>query len=202
MSFKIAVDIDDVVLDYANAFLKFFNEETGLAYKKADITNWYGESSLRVPPGFGRSVPHMFADFPHTEGFYGMRMIPGAQEGLQQLLSEYDVSFITARSSPEAQQHIYDTFHARQLPMDKIYFAQNKGRLASQLKIDVLVDDAQHNLNRVYGESPKTWPVVYTQPWNKSWGGRRVNDWPELVERMPELWNEKNGIIVRPWRSR
>lgn len=184
MNKKIGIDIDDVILDFAGAFLEYFNREVGTNYVRSDLTGFYDNLSITVPAYYGKSMRQMFDEFPLSEEFKDMPFIPGALPAIQYLTENYDVSFITARQITESQDHVYNTWSANELPMDKIYFRRDKGVMVKQLGVDVMIDDADHNLERIINTVPTTRVLLFNQPWNQSAPYERVSGWPELLEEL------------------
>jgi 5'(3')-deoxyribonucleotidase len=59
------------------------------------------------------------------------------------------------------------------------------------MKIDLLVDDAVHNLQAAVVNS-NTIPICVDQPWNQNWNGHRIQN----IEELPQyLENELPKMI-------
>ena len=193
---RIAVDIDDVLLDFVNSFLKFHNKEYGSRMKKEDVYTFDFAKILGVPR---KEVERRFLEFYKTDLFRSIKPIECAVEGII-LLHEKGHELITVSSRPEiirkaTIEQIVEQFPI--LPKD-MYFSNHlyiegngssKAKLCAELGVLLLIEDCFEYAIDV--KKKGTDVILFDQPWNQyekingiyrvgSW--EKKNWWPEAVD--------------------
>lgn len=165
------LDMDEVVVDFTNAWIQRFYNKTGIILNREDWKAWdlkkilpeevfEGFVSTLREPGFFRDLPPMV----------------GAIEGIRELHEYYDIVFLTASS-----QYAYnDKFHWIE---ENLSFVNKPNLILTHRKDlvigEYLVDDAPHNLIH----SPAKTKIVFDAPWNRDLSlFTRVSNWNELTK--------------------
>jgi 5'-nucleotidase len=164
------LDMDEVVVDFTNAWIERFYHKTGISLNREDWKAWDLKNILPEnvfeefvatlrEPGFFRNLPPM----------------KGAIEGIRELNDYYDIVFLTASS-----QYAYnDKFHWIE---ENLSFVKKPNLILTHRKDlvigEYLVDDAPHNLIH----SPAKTKIVFDAPWNRDLKTfTRVYNWEQLI---------------------
>jgi len=94
MKKKIAIDIDDVLLDFVNPFLTFWNHKYGTSFKKGDIFSFDLEKPLSVSK---EEKNKSMEEFYNSSLFVNLPPILGARESLNFLNYNYENDILTSR---------------------------------------------------------------------------------------------------------
>jgi 5'(3')-deoxyribonucleotidase len=187
---RIAVDLDDVVIEFVKPFIEHYNHVYGETYKYEDIHYWnLYETLVQLETSEGmKAFINAFIYHPH---YRKLPAVPGALKGIRQLIDDgHEIYFITSRSS-KAIDETYKWLHANGLPIDKIFFNKDKGWLCKTLNIDIHIDDGIHNLENIGKESPYTALVVYDRPWNQYITPNHIHDrvknWEQFLKLIKEM---------------
>lgn len=178
---RIAVDMDDVLVDTATAQRAWFQAEHGLAWTDAELA---GRTFAELAPAAAcahlERVLHdgrIFADLPE---------MPGARETVEALAERYDVYVATAAMEyPGSFPYKFAWLRAHLPFLDPLHvvFCGDKGILAA----DFLVDDNARHFRRFRGRG-----VLFSAHHNLAVSGcARVSGWADvrrvfLGERPPD----------------
>jgi 5'-nucleotidase len=165
----IAVDMDGVLADVYQQFIKLHFEETGEVLKPENM------SGLPEAEAFPHLLKHV-----NSEGFF--RTAPlneGARETLEQLARVYELFIVSAAtefplSLTEKQAWLNEHFPF--ITWQQMVFCGSK----KIIKADIMIDDHFKNLDHFEGDT-----YLFTQPHNKnSPDGKhqRVNSWGEIKD--------------------
>ena len=163
----ICVDCDDVLLSCNLLACQMLNEEQGLNVSINDITDWNksgNDSDLRLK--YFRDVSF----------FEKQTALPGAREFLRTLINMgCDVILLTAVPAIAAAQRIQKLRHEfPEIPEKNIMIGSRK----DICHVDVLVDDAPHNIF----DSNARFPILFRQPWNAHMSGLlSANNYDDVI---------------------
>lgn len=187
---KIACDIDGVLMDFHNPFLRFVAERYGVEAGHDDFENHSGklwkdneEYDTRL---------QAFYDSEHSRP----ELFEGAQEYLHKLAREgWWMEAITSRPSymrqrtlEELEKHFPKAFKAVDFSVNKD--GRRKLDLCKQRELKVLIED----IPRYAAECSEAGMVVllFDRPWNKQFDEKphnitRVHSWKEIHELLQKI---------------
>lgn len=163
----IAVDMDGVLADVYQQFIKMHLQETGEVLKSENLLG------LTEAEAFPHLLKHV-----NTEGFFRTApLYDGARETLEQLHKSYELFIVSAAtefplSLTEKQAWLHEHFPF--ISWQQMVFCGSK----KIIKADIMIDDHFKNLDHFEGKT-----YLFTQPHNKnSPDGKhqRVNSWGEI----------------------
>ncbi len=164
----IAVDMDGVLADVYQQFIKMHFEESGEILKTENL--W----GLTEAEAFPHLLKHV-----NTEGFFrSAPVLEGAKEALGQLYKSYDLYIVSGAtefplSLTEKQAWLNEHFPF--IPWQQMVFCGSK----KIIKADIMIDDHFKNLDHFEGKT-----YLFTQPHNKNAPDgkhQRVNSWEDIM---------------------
>ena len=191
MQRRIAVDLDEVIVDFIPAFLKFFNDRYGRNISFADITSYNLWES-----GIGETKEEAIKyvlEFCSTDSFTYVPLVRGSKEAINQLAGKYQVNVVTSRT--EGLREKTDEFLRRHFPNTPLVVNyasdfyggnnQTKAQICKALGVDVVIED---NLSYAF-DCSKSGLIVYllNKPWNQGIlpeNIKRVESWQEIVREL------------------
>ncbi len=180
----IGFDIDGVVADTTEAFLRVLDTKYGISgISAADIVEFDVCQCLDIDPEL---VEGAFAVLLANPLAAEMRPLPGAVSVLQCLGRQAPLTFITARPRrrPIADwlSHILGRETFQSCNLIAMGDHDDKARHIRQAGLDYFVDDRYETCVELETQEDIT-PLVFTQPWNKGRHHlRRVSSWLEIAE--------------------
>ncbi|MDD5084283.1 MAG: hypothetical protein PHT88_05155 [Candidatus Moranbacteria bacterium] len=191
---KIGIDLDDVLCDYATAFVKYHNDTYSTTLTKADIwsynfwdvLNISREEAVKRVYAFGRSSKMMDID-----------PVPGAKRAVDSLLARnHELSLITARDADFSD--ITHHWLARHFPgvFSDIHFVnhystttapRSKGDVCREIGASMMIDDSFDNAISCHGVCGSG-VLLFDAPWNANKelpvGVHRVFSWYDVLEKL------------------
>lgn len=187
---KIAVDLDGVVMEFAETFLEFRNERYNSNYKKEDIFTYDFWNVFGVSRE--QSIKDVL-DFYNSPKFEGIAPIPNSQETMSLLSEKYFIAALTARPDFTRDKtlnwlekyfpNIFSEFHFTNFAGNGKM--KNKSDFCIQYGYETLIDDYHQHVNECAAKGIQTF--LLTQPWN--WETLhpkvvRVRNWNEIQQRL------------------
>lgn len=176
---KIALDVDDTLSEFVRCILEINNHKVfnnDLPYKKhlefEDITD-----ELEVIMGKNVFQDAFYHEMKNREAIKHLKLIPGAQEFVENLKKYYEVIFVTAPSfqyknwCDERVYWLRENFNAKDR---EIFFVHNK----SAINADVLIDDRPKYLEE--WEKTKRPCIRMVKPWNMKSAGFPANSYNDV----------------------
>lgn len=169
---RIGVDIDDVLLELAQGFIAFHNEEYGTQLVFEQFISYY------LPKVIGGTFEEAFAKlerFYQTPCFHNLKPVPGSLDGVMRLQKKAALSIITSRP-PELFEVTHTQlrkYHPGQFPM--VHFARNpyigthsptKKELCTRLGITQLIEDSLEQAKECAAAGINIY--LFDKPWNQS----------------------------------
>mgnify|MGYP006286362713 CR=1 FL=1 len=192
---RIGVDLDEVLADYLNAVLKYYN------FTKGTDLKWEDFFSYDFWKVWGGTVEEMIDElyaFYQSSYFKSMGLVKGAKEGIAELRKDNELFIITSRQddiSEVTRNWVEENFPG---VFAGVYFVNNYSRtgqrrtkveVCDQLKIEVLLEDQTKYALECVSDNRKV--VLFDYPWNQELDQRegiyRVADWPEAIEVINSL---------------
>ena len=191
---KIGIDLDEVIVDFMDALLKFYYEKTGRLHKKEEFleNKWWPvwgitrEEAIKITDEFHET--HILAE---------VKPIKNAVKHIQELLTKEDELFvITARPSrfqkkaEEWINHHLETNKIKVFPAGDFYKGQaaNKAEICNEQGIKIMLEDSGDTALECADSGIKV--LLFDQPWNKDIHHEnivRVNGWEEAGEEINKL---------------
>lgn len=170
---RIAIDMDDTVVDTSAALIAAYNAMFGAAVTKADLAGRYLPEILEGE--HRRWVEQVFAN----EGFFrDLPVMPGSQKVIHALMKRYEVFITTAAMEvPSSFAAKFDWLrrHFPFIPPSHFVFCGDKSVLA----VDFLIDDQPRHFERFRGQG-----ILFSAPHNlPETRYERVHSWSD-VERL------------------
>ncbi len=177
-----ALDIDDVLVSCTEYAIELANEKYKFDPPLSiyEVTGW-GKRGDRS------DVIHEFFNDP--EFYRTQPLLKGAKEFVKKLSQMTEV-FVSTAIPPEFMgiraQRIREDFP--EIPADHIYMGSRKDKI----HVDILFDDAMHNVLR----SEAKYPILMRRPWNQDATGMlAVNTYDEFLRVVEEI---ADSYSVRP----
>ncbi len=177
-----ALDIDDVLMECTEYAIRLANEKYKFdpPISMYEVTGW-GKQGTRS------DVIHEF--FSDPEFYRTQPVIKGAKEFVKKLSQMTEV-FVSTAIPPEFMgiraKRIMEEFP--EIPADHIYMGSRKDKI----HVDILFDDAMHNVLR----SEAKYPILCRRPWNQhATGMLAVNTYDEFLRVVEEI---ADSYSVRP----
>jgi len=178
---QLGFDIDGVVADTSEAFIRLAAEDYALEIHPEELTDFLVEECLTCSP---KIIAEIFDRLLNTPLEINLKPIPHAISVLRELASKAHLTFITARPVQEPitawlETHLGEAAFSRA----RIVATGDHDTKAPHIRrfgLSHFVDDRHLTCNRLADE-PDITPIVYSQPWNR---GRHnlnsVESWPEI----------------------
>jgi 5'-nucleotidase len=172
---RILLDMDGVLCDLIGKWFAIYNKEHHDHIDLSQMSEW--EPHLYAKKG--KAIYHYLSQ----PGFFrDLSPIPGAIEGVKQLLNEgFDVVIVTAAKTGQRDKMQWVKEHLPFLDTRNVIFAHRK----ELVRGDVLFDDAPHNL---VAFAPYGIAVAMAYPYNQTYPGHRVRSWDEFLTLAHQLF--------------
>ena len=169
---KIGIDIDDVLLELTQAFIKYHNETYGTQLTFKEFTSYY------LPKVIGGTFNEAVAKLDNvnqTHYSFNLKPVPEAREAITRLQEKARLSVITSRSTKLfsiTRQQVQNHFPGSLA--DSIYFARNpylsssgltKKDLCLKLEISTLFEDSLEHARECAAAGIQVYLIDY--PWNQ-----------------------------------
>ncbi|MDB5254203.1 MAG: uncharacterized protein JWL80_269 [Parcubacteria group bacterium] len=186
----IGVDLDDVLLNFNDAFIEFHNLKYGSSYNRSDLTTFHymkNQWGIDIQESLKR-----LDDFYRSEHHIKSLPVDGSVDAMTELLKNNVIHIVTA--SPEEFKenilawlnvHFGDKFKNIHFIRKTIFDgkAKNKRDICKELNIEVFIDDAIHNAEDIIsGNIPV---ILLDTPWNQGYEGSlitRAYSWADVTE--------------------
>ena len=196
MKQKIAIDIDDVLLNFMGGLIHFYNFKYGTSFKKRDIFSYKLEESFGITK---KERLRRLDEFYKSPFFSEIGPIPGSQEALDLLSKENEIIIVTSRELNLKQITEYSLERNFKGKYSELFYSKNysqiggksKAEICLEQKASVLIEDC---LIYALDCNAKGIPsFLIDKPWNKTnLDGtlvKRVRNWKEILKKINNLPN-------------
>lgn len=164
---KLGFDLDGVIADTANAFIRLACTEHGYcSFTLDDITNFELEGCIDMP---AELVAQIFDDILRDSLSTGLQPMEGAVEVLGELAAHSPVTVITARHLERPVIDWFDNFFPRATREAITLIAMgdhdDKLRHIREQQLEYFIDDRAETCNFLAASGIR--PLVYSHPWNR-----------------------------------
>lgn len=183
--------MDEVVANFMDKFLEFYNSENQTSFYRDDFHTY---DFWKILGGNRLSAVGMVNRFYNSDFFSEIELMPGARAGILELSKKHDLSIITARQRKfKRKTNEFMEKHLSDISLDVFYIgfyntAKGKSKICKKMGVDLMIED-----NKKYALScAKTCREVYLfdAPWNQN----SVDKIPENITRVYGWENILNGI--------
>jgi uncharacterized HAD superfamily protein len=184
----IGVDLDDVLLNFADPFISFNNLHYGTTHRREQITSFLMEDIWGIT---GDEVNRRIRAFYHCDTHKHALPIEGAIEGIKKLADTHELHIVSSKSAETSaymtdwlRKHFPNAFRS-------VHFTRNdqddkhpreKANICKELGVEVFIDDALRNAEKIAAVSIPV--LLYDTPWNQGPTPplvTRVYSWQEIV---------------------
>ncbi len=177
----IGFDIDGVVADTMEAFIRLARDDYGHTVRPEDITCFEVEQCLDMPR---ETIGEIFGRLLDDPLGSGLRPMAGAVETITAMSRRGPVTFITARPEPAPLARWLETRFGREVSRRCRLITSgdhdNKADFIRACGLEFFVDDRARTCRMLAAEDGIS-PIVFDQPWNR---GRHqlptVRHWGEI----------------------
>jgi uncharacterized protein len=178
---EIGFDIDGVVADTMEAFIRLAARDFSILVRPEQITDFMVEKCLDMDP---RVIENIFGRLMKSPLKEGLQPISNALSVLHDLAEQAPLTFITARPDPAPiaawlAKHLGRQIFSR---ARLVATGDHDGKVAHirELGLRYFIDDRPQTCRQLAAEADIT-PIVFSQPWNR---GRHslpsVKNWEEV----------------------
>lgn len=189
MSHRIAVDIDNVTLEFQPYWQQVYEEWFGQPVDEEYMGSW---DAVVDATHFDTSL-EFFEWFDRAGGWDDMPWIPGAPGALERLARSNAIVFVTARGGDAARAATNRWFNRWQKELWPHAELRVSVPNKTVVPASIYIDDAVHNLHDIIVAGRPA--IVFDQPWNEGIedGGAaftspfwRARNWHEVVQIIEE----------------
>jgi 5'(3')-deoxyribonucleotidase len=154
-------------------WLKLYNQEWNDHIRPIDIKEWEVDKFIK------KEAIEKFFLYLREDGFFynGVEPQKHSRKAIDFLLTQKHEVYIVTAYVPEGclDKVNWIKKYFPEVKDNNIIFCNNK----SLLKLDVLIDDGEHNFVNFKGKK-----IIYTQPWNVEYNKAnfRLNSWKDIFE--------------------
>jgi uncharacterized HAD superfamily protein len=193
---KIVVDIDEVVVDFHEVFLNYYNLKYGKNIYLGDIMEYKS-------PIFGKSKKEtfdIFNKFFNSDDFSKIGLKKGAFEGINFLDDNFDIIFVTARMK-SLKSKIFEFFNKffpdrnfNIIFVGDDIFNGDKFEICQGFRCDLIIED-KGEICLDFAEKGMRL-ILVDKPWNQKFEHENISrcrDWDEILVKVKELRGLFNG---------
>lgn len=170
---QLGFDIDGVVADTTETFIRLAREDYSFIVKPEEITDFTVGNCLPMAP---EAIAEIFERLLSTPIEIDLKPTHGSMPVLRELAKSGPLTFITARPDPKPiaawlERHLgEEAFSEARL----VATGDHDGKAVHIKRLDLhyFIDDRHLTCNQLATE-PGITPIVYSQPWNR---GRHVHN--------------------------
>ena len=178
------IDLDGICFDFIGAFCEWLHDKVGVEIpEKEEITSYYWHETMDDLDKETFDVE--FDKFGLAGGYRNLKLLPGAREGLQNIVDAgHKIVYITSRpdyaladTRAALEEHDFPSRH-------NLFFAQgSKSSLINAHGVDVFIDDSPRTVVEI---SEQTEATIYCMdyPFNRhlpAGNYTRVHSWEEFL---------------------
>jgi len=195
---KIAIDVDEVLYETLQAFIRFLREKKGIVKEYEDVRVYSLNKSFGITKEEEDTLHKIFhSEFNSNPSI--LSLVEGAREGVRILAENYDIYFVSARSS-DIFEKTKEAIERDFVKNPQIYFSgdlfkcqkKNKEEICKELGINLIIED--NGLHSLKYAKKGMRVLLLDKPWNRGFSHEniiRFSDWREIVKYL-ERENEES----------
>lgn len=183
---KIGSDVDEVVTEYLDSFIEFYNREYHQGLRKQDIDFYDLSHALNISK---KRMKELIAEFESHPDFDEIRPVKGSVQCLRHLSETHLPYFITSRrlglrdkTETFLSSHLagidFETYFSGELYPDQ---GKRKAEICKELRIPILLEDSAKYALECANAGIKV--ILFNRRWNKGFqhaNVTRVLGWGEV----------------------
>jgi len=193
----IGIDIDEVVAEFLESFLKFYNTKYNKEHRKEDFETYQFEDTIG---GTHEDAVNLVKEFGNHYFFENLPLVDGAVEHVKELSKEYEIIFITARhpmfkeKTESFLKKYFEEIFSEVLYTGEAFakYGITKADLCKERGIKIMIDDNKLFANELAEKGVKVF--LLDKPWNKNYDKHeniiKVKDWKEVIKKIQEVKND------------
>ncbi len=195
---KIAVDVDDVLVETKKKFIKYINNNSSYSAIYSRLDSFYIENVLGISK---LQLLAMLSSFESSSDFGDLRPVKNAQKAIAYLKRHHDLVIVTARDI--RHKTITEKLINKYFPhtFSQIYFASNnhnsKARICVKEKINLIIED--HYEYALHCAVREITAILLARPWNLNYKNHhrivRFNSWSEIIDNIKNYTGQR---LYRP----
>lgn len=183
MSHRIAIDIDNVTLNWQRRWIELYQTWFGEVLDIENLGTW----TACVDETHFETSAEFFTWFDGARGWDDMDWVRGAPGAIQDLARQHSIVFVTSRHTDEAHNATVRWFRQWEHLWDGAQLRTKAGNKLSTPS-SIHIDDSPHVIEQfVEAKRPI---IIFDQPWNKDvhegtgpvWRARGWTDVLEIIE--------------------
>ena len=197
---NIAIDLDEVLVDYVSTFLDYHNLTYKTSFNKQQMREY---AWLRLFNCTRKEAIERAYSFYKTEYFRNLQPIRGSIEAVSILAKNNNLSIVTSRPSDIEQETLawLNRYFPQKFP--EVCFTNEwssnypsnakKSDLCKKLEIPVIIEDAPETSMECAESGMRV--LLYDCPWNQKIQHpkiRRVKSWPEALREISKILESHN----------
>lgn len=170
----LAVDKDDVLVDFAVPFLRWYKKQVGKTIGLKRIKESFQDMGISA---------EYIAKFIDEGNMATLEPIPGAKRALQKLYDKYEIVVVSATRENGHSSSLLNLDKLFGDLITRVYFTDKKSELLGDLGAVVFIDDRPKYISSAL-EVKGCKVICFAQPWNlgvKAWGRGR---WPKILSML------------------
>jgi len=188
----IGLDLDEVLADFINNFLAYYNNINKTSFKQEEI---YDYNIFKVWKQPKEKIMKSIYDFYKTPYFENIKPISGAVEGVEILSQKHELKIITSRQNDIKQKTIKWIEKYFPNKFSQTYFTNHfsfngssskKSEICLSENVDIMIEDSPEHAIDCASVSTKV--MLLNRPWNKSnkfsKNILRVQSWKEIIKNI------------------
>lgn len=186
---KIGIDLDEVIAEFIKKFIEFYNTKTKNNLRFED---WHSYNFWDVIGGTKEKAVKLVDEFYNSDLFDNIKLVDGAQGGIEKLVESNELFVITSR--PIRFKQKTDKFLRKyflEIPI-KLFYSDDfhkqhslgKAGICVREGIEVFIEDNSKYALACLDKGVKTF--LLDKPWNKGNcdGAIRVYNWDDVLKRL------------------
>ena len=189
---RIGLDYDDLIVDYARALLKYYNDRYSKRRKQLKDLETYNLQSI-LDFSTREQYLSFLSDFERSRERKKIKAIQGANQGVLDIHSKGHELFLITDSGIELYERINERLKLR-FPncFSNIFFTHlylesytPKDEICARENIELMCDDNPEVISKCAARNIKG--LIFSRPWNSHFNPilsnltQRVNSWEEIV---------------------
>jgi len=193
---RIGIDIDEVIVEFLDSFLEFYNSKHNKNFKKEDFKSYIFEETLG---GTHEDSVNLIKEFSYSED---PKLVEDALEVINQLAKGHELIVLTARHPmfKEKTTHLLKK-HFGDIFLEILYTGEafekqgvTKADLCKNLGVNFIIED-----NKLFSFECAQKGIRFfllDKPWNQNHEEHeniiRVNNWREILDNLTQVVGVKN----------
>ena len=179
---RIGIDLDEVVFNFVDPFIRFANKKHGTTFSRTDLATYHFEECGIIPLGTNNKLVTEFTDLGLLRT---LPLVEHAYKALQILDNIYEIIYLTSRHDSTAKDTAlsltdYGIWH----PVHFSTAECTKADLMKNLNIECLIDDSPRYIDEARIKIPSAKTILFSnvpQSIKVANFNYHARNWPEAL---------------------